>query len=183
MNTPAVVLAAANVCSKSVWRIKNLPTTPRSPLSAQQQQLVEDSIQDLNAVLASPAFNTAVTSSTYDQTQTMGRSPEAIYDLMVSSSPLQLTITLYTDKNPFSGNEGFEDESSPGTAYGNLKAIQGNRGFLASLVLHEIMHLLGFGHDKDKPLCSSVPYSMNRIYASVAQSLGLTPPGPRNPCS
>lgn len=183
MNIPAVILGTANVCSSAVFRIKKLPSAPKSPLSTEQQQLVANAIQDLNVALSSPGFESAVINENFDPAQTGGKSPQEIYDHIVQASPFRLGVTLYTDINPFSGNQGFEDDGSPEVVYGNLKAIRGNRGFLAALMLHEIMHMLGFQHKDTKTYCASVPYSMNRIYGKLAPQLGLAVPGPTNPCA
>jgi hypothetical protein len=80
------------------------------------------------------------------------------------------------------GNQGAEDSRALDTVFGNRGIIKGNRGFLASLMLHELMHLLGFQHLDPAHECSSVPYSMNRIYGNVADQMNLARPGSLNPC-
>ena len=189
---PTVVLGDANTCGKSILTIKHVNACKKVPLESEEMLLVRDAIQDLNAVLRSEEFKRAVLVHNFDPQQMIRNcesgplckvtlTEEQIYELLVSTSPEKINVTFYQYASPFTrGNEGFEDSTALDTVFGNRKKIARNRGFLASLMLHEIMHLQGFQHLDDTKTCSSVPYGMNSIYSEVSAQLRLT--SPVSPC-
>jgi hypothetical protein len=148
----------------------------------------------LNALVSSPAFRDAVLAANFDPTQMKQcqskdscgpqLTKQQIYDLMVKNSPQTINVIFYTHHWPDEGNQGFEDSVPPNTVFGNIGKIGKNQGFLASLMLHEWMHILGFRHDNSTTTCRSVPYEMNGIYATVALNHPeLKVPPSASPCS
>jgi hypothetical protein len=187
---PSVVVGSANSCGKNIFTIKHVNSCERVPLDPNETLLVQNAIQDLNTVLKSEEFKRAVLDQPFDARQMIRNcdgdplckvplTKEQIYEVLVSTSPEKINVTFYQYGSPFTrGNEGFEDSAALDTVFGNRKKIAGNRGFLASLILHEIMHLQGFQHLDDKNRCSSVPYGMNSVYTKVSAQLHLTSPVP-----
>jgi hypothetical protein len=191
---PTITLGTTDACNRKLFRITSVLSCPKAPLSRAEPQLVQDAFDDLNLVLASNEFKQAVLATHFDPAQTLRdcdepeckkqMSPQDIYDLLTARSPIKVNVTLYNDSNPFSGNQGFEDDkNAPGIAFGNRDAIHNERGFLASLMLHETMHILGFRHYVQKTNCGSVPYLMNQVYVEVAMKLKRSVTERADPCA
>lgn len=190
---PSLALGTLNSCADRILTIKQLYGCSKVPANQQDITLAQEARDDLNAVLKSDQFRQAILNEHFDSPQMIRNckgpgcnvilTKQQLYDLLVTTSPKQITVTFYDYLLPITaGNQGAEDSRAWDTVFGNRKIINGNRGFLASLMLHELMHLLGFQHLDESHTCSSVPYSMNRIYGNVAAQLNQTTPGPRNPC-
>ena len=170
---PKVVIGSTTACIKSVSSMKKAMNCKSSSPSAEESSLISNAQADLNKVLASPEFQQAVLAAHF--TETNDKTNEEIYKLIASSSPVHLDIVLFKGGlkvNKWDHTQGFEDDSAPNVVFGNTYFIGNRRGFLASLMLHEAMHVLGF-HHYDEPVTTSIPYTMNTIYDGVAQKLGL----------
>jgi hypothetical protein len=179
-------IGTVNLCPKTLWTIDQMPGCKRVEATPEEIKLAKDAMDIVNAIVRSNEFKNAVLIAKYDPKQMQlcpkqvcsgpQLTPQQVYDLMVQSSPQTLNVTYYTHHRPDKGNQGFESTSALDTVFGNLGKIKGDRGFLASLILHEWMHVLGFIHDTDTgPMCKSVPYEMNVIYEKVAPLLHQPP--------
>ena len=142
---------------------------------------IRNAAADLNQVLASAEFKDAVVHMHVSQMELNGKqlTGSEVYDALVSGSPHPVKVEMVSYKgisfimrNWVWGTEGLEDPRFPDTCFVNRHKFNGQsdqEGWLASLMLHEASHMVGFEHDTDKsPLTDSVPYELNRIYASVA---------------
>lgn len=183
---PSAQIGTVDLCPKSLWTINQMPSCTRIKASPEEIKLAMDAMDIVNAVVRSGEFKNAVLSAKYDPKQTQvcpkqvcsgpQLTPQQIYDLIVQSSPQTLNVTFYSHHWLDKGNQGFESASALDTVFGNLGKIKGDKGFLASLILHEWMHVLGFIHDPGiGPMCKSVPYEMNVIYEKVAPLLHQPP--------
>lgn len=126
---------------------------------------------DLNKVVSSQLFKDQVLAAQFTETNTMSNA--AIYDLMVARSPIAVDFVMFAGKffkNVFSKTMGYEDPNRPNACFANRHFIK-SKEVCASLILHETMHILGFKHLAVK--ATSVPYTMNNIYDTVARALGL----------
>lgn len=149
-----------------------------------------------NKVLASAAFKQQVLSmnipgcfrkNAYEANFVY--SNQAVYDLLVSKSPLKLNVIWYDGTGD---NQGYEIEPTilKDTVGANRNAVQQTAdstehpdetpnqkkaGFLATLLMHEASHVIGFQH----PFCAfhqrdaSIPYVMNQIYWDLAPQLSV----------
>ena len=145
-----------------------------------------------NKVLASPEFRQAVLNmnipgcfqKNFYESQFVF-SNEAVYNLLVSKSPVQLNVVWYDGQGD---NQGYEVSVFPNTVGANRNAVQAagksmehpldspkqkEAGFIATLLLHESSHVIGFRHNH----CmlhgreNSIPYVMNSIYWNLAPTL------------
>lgn len=183
---PSAIVGTVNLCPKTLWTIKQMPGCTRVDATPDEIQLAKDAMDVVNAIVKTEEFKNAVLTAKYDPKQMQlcpkqncggpQLTPQQIYDLIVQSSPQTLTVTYYRHHFLDKGNQGFESTSALDTVFGNLGKIKGDKGFLASLILHEWMHVLGFVHDTDTgPMCKSVPYEMNVIYEKLAPQLHQPP--------
>jgi hypothetical protein len=188
-----LALGTVNSCKHHIFSIKQLYGCTKVDIDPDDASLVKAALQDVNTALHSEQFKQAVLNEDFDPPQLTRDcdgsgchillTKKQLYDLLVSTSPKEIKVTLYDYLLPLTaGNQGSEDDRALGTVFANRKVVNGNQGFLASLMLHELMHLLGFHHFDEAHTCSSVPYSMNRIYGKVATQLKLAAPGSLNPC-
>ena len=175
---PSAVLGEAKSCPNRVWTIKQVSGCSAVDGAPDDQALAQEATDALNTLVKSDQFKAALLAANFDPAQMTRKcegelcnvpiTREQLFELMVKNSPQKINVTLYLHHWPDRGNEGFEDDKSLDTVFGNRAKIDGSRGFLASLMLHEWMHILGFRHDEDNATCRSVPYEMNVIYAQVA---------------
>lgn len=117
-------------------------------------------------------------------------SPQAVYDLFVSESPIRLNVVWY---DGVGNNEGYEVDVFKNSVGANRVAVERagasaehpsntkeekEAGFLATLMLHESSHVLGFRHPTTCHFIphnsdGSVPYQMNHIYWDLADQIGV----------
>jgi hypothetical protein len=144
----------------------------------EEQAAIHEAVKDVNKVMASAEFKRAVLQM--DAWGQKGYSGQQVYDLVVKNTPITIDVTIFEGdhaQNHQSRTEGYEDESSPKTCFTNRYFLTGygnNPGYLASLMLHESMHVLGFKHHGPGWMRAKyVPYRMNYIYDDVAKLLKL----------
>lgn len=182
---PSAIIGKIALCPKTVWTIKDVPGCQTVDASQNDISLANNALAVVNTMVKSDEFKAAVLGANFDPAQ-MKTCPknacgpqmtkQQIYDLIVASAPQKINVTYYRHHWPDAGNQGFEDSSALDTVFGNDGKINGDQGFLASLMLHEWMHILGFVHDpKNGSVCRSVPYEMNVIYDKLAPVLHLPP--------
>lgn len=136
-----------------------------------ERAMIDAAYRDLNIVLASQKFHDGVLGM--NCTETLSNTDQQIYELLIKCSPIRVHFTMFTGgfrQNHIWHTIGFEDDAHVDVCFANRHFVS-TKEVCASLILHETMHILGFRHDKDKS--SSVPYTMNRIYDEVAQTLHL----------
>jgi hypothetical protein len=178
--TPSAVIGTINFCRSKLWSIKQMPSCHRIEASQDDITLANNALAALNTLVKSDKFKAAVLAANFDPAQ-MKTCPnnvcgaqltkQQIYDLIVASAPQKINVTYYLHHWPNEVN----------TVFANDGKVRGDQGFLASLMLHEWMHILGFHHDDSNTACRSVPYEMNRVYETVAPQLGLPPSA--SPCA
>jgi hypothetical protein len=184
LGTPSAVIGTINFCPSKLWSIKQMPSCHRIAASQDDITLASNALAALNTLVKSDKFKAAVLAVNFDPAQ-MKTCPnnlcgaqmtkQQIYDLIVASAPQKINVTYYLHHWPDAGNQGFEDPNGVKTVFANDGKVRRDQGFLASLMLHEWMHILGFHHDDSNTACRSVPYEMNRVYETVAPQLGLPP--------
>ena len=154
--------------------------------SPEEAALAAKSVGYLNQVVASDEFEGEVLvmdpANRFRKNVREGGSfsNRQVFDLMVRKTPLHINVVFYDgDKVAHKGREeGVEESGFVSTVFVNRYAVadkgsnDNQAGFLASLSLHEAMHLLGFMHPRPF-VTNSIPYWMNDIYSRTAAKMGL----------
>jgi hypothetical protein len=187
ITTPSAVKGTIGFCPNRLWKDKHIQSCQIVEATQDDKALAVAALDALNRLVKSDQFKTAVLAADFDPAQIKQcKSQDScgpqltkakVYELMVSNSPQTINMIYYLHHWPDEGNQGFEYPTPPDTVFGNDEKIKGDEGFLASLMLHEWMHILGFRHDNRKTRCHSVPYEMNAIYTMLSHSpqLNLAP--------
>ena len=132
--------------------------------------MIMDAIKKVNTVVKSTVFRNEMIASRF--TETEGLTNQEIYDKFTKSK-ITVNVSMFTGswrQNHVYRTVGFDDEGDD--------FVHANRYFvddsstLASLILHEIAHSLGFSHSSSTDY-TSVPYMMNSIYDTCAERLGI----------
>jgi hypothetical protein len=176
---PSAVVGNVKYCPKTIQHDTAIVGCKLVDASPADQQLTKDAMVELNKLLVSPQFKAAVLAANFDPAQMKKcanqnscgprLTNQQVYNMILANSPQKLDVTYYVHGVFSEGNQGF-DLSGVNTAFVNDKKVNGDKGYLASLMLHEWMHVLGFRHDSTHTWCESVPYKMNAIYAQVSQN-------------
>lgn len=136
----------------------------------EERQMCITSIIHVRDVLSSKFFKEEVLSTKF--TNTDGFTNEQIYEKFVKSK-LIVNISMFYGswwQNHRTKTVGYDVATDD--------YVHANRFFvyrstvLASLIIHELSHALGFHHNSQYEY-SSVPYSMNKISESVMKKLGI----------
>jgi hypothetical protein len=162
--------------------------------STEQKVRTAEGFAYANKVLASAEFKQAVLAmnvpvcfQTNYYHDDFAFSNQAVYDLLVASSPLNLNVVWY---DGVGNNEGYEVEVFKNTVGANRIAVEraGNSrahptdtkeqkeaGFVATLSMHETSHVLGFPHPpcRHHQITESIPYVFNQIYWDLAPKLAV----------
>lgn len=151
----------------------DFPSVTMGTISAQlgETPMIHGAFDDLNKILASPIFKQKVLSAEF--TETNGMTNSQIYDLLVKHSGTAVDLTMFNGtwiQNHSYGTVGYEDVRYPNVCFANRYFVYAKET-LGSLLLHELMHILGFHHYGVKS--TSVSYVMNGIYTECAQELHL----------
>lgn len=120
-------------------------------------------------VVNSSQFRDEVISAQFTSTNDLTN--QQIYQALVTGDML-INVSLFDGsfkQNHIWKTMGLDD--GDGVVYANRYFID-NPYDLASLIMHEFAHERGFHHDSPTEY-SSVPYSMNSIFESVAPQLGI----------
>lgn len=75
-------------------------------------------------------------------------------------------VTMVEFNEPFSNVIGYVDLSLPGVIFQNRKWMW-NEYIMAANILHESLHLLGFLHENEKEMETSVPYAAQNLLLEV----------------
>lgn len=134
-------------------------------------KMIAQAVDYVRQVVSSSEFREAVIYAKF--TNTNGLSNQQIYDLFTKTK-LLVNVDMFDGswkQNHVWHTMGYEDP--------NDDFVHANRYFIqdaltmGSLILHELSHEpLGFHHNSASD-SSSVPYTMNRIFESVAEKLGI----------
>lgn len=136
-------------------------------ISRDEEGLVERAFAMANAVVQSPCFEKEVLSRE-KALKTRGIVARDVLDKMRTQSSVK--VTLY-DGSSKHGTIGWHSPDEPGHVHANRHFI-GTSEVLASNLLHEFSHVLGYDHRSPKDL-RSVPYSMNTIFDTCLRQIGL----------
>jgi hypothetical protein len=176
---PSAVVGDVKYCPKRISHDTAIVGCRLIDASPTDKTLTSDAVVVLNKLLSSPQFKAAVMAAHFDPAQMKKcanvnscgpqLTKEQVYEMILASSPQKLGVTYYLHGTFSQGNQGF-DLAGINTAFVNDEKVHGDKGYLASLMLHEWMHILGFRHDSQHTWCESVPYQMNAVYAQVAKS-------------
>lgn len=200
-NTPMIILGLVKMSALGTTNPNEVPVGMKiedlADATAEQKARTQEGIVYANKMLSSAAFKKAVIN--LDVPSCFRRnyyhngfhwSTQAVYDLFTTESPIKLNVIWY-DGLP--GNEGYEVTAFENSVGANRLAVEGagvsaehptntkeekEAGFVATLMLHESSHVLGFRH----PSCifpmphekeRSIPYQMNEIYWNLANQVGV----------
>lgn len=139
-------------------------------LNETERQMCVGAIVLVRDILASKFFKEEVLAAKFSNTN--GMTNEEIYQKYVTSK-LVVSIHMFYGsyyQNHITHTMGYD---TPDDEY-----VNANRFFvqdsvtLASLIMHELAHALGWSHPKTEQ--DSIPYLMNRIAESVMKKLGLS---------
>lgn len=154
VKTPQVDLIEKEVGSKIYPQAYLQGIEPES-----RRAQAERAIKKLNDVLASDCFKNELSNRVFTENKNMTGGD--IYKMMIEKSPLPARISVFNGtwkQNYIWKTMGIDNGS--GIVYLNSYFLTNEN--MASTILHEIMHQLGFAHHKIKS--TSVPYQMNDIY-------------------
>lgn len=147
--------------------VDSLPNMKKHPVihtgiiknaTAKEEIMIYDAIVLLQDILADPLFYDEVMAQKF--TETNGLSNQEIYDLLCKNV-LVANVSMFTGnwKQNFLWHTVGLDIGD-GFVYANRYFVQDTKT-LASLIMHEMLHGLGFSHHGVK--YTSVPYTFNRI--------------------
>ncbi len=124
--------------------------------------MVNEAVELLNKALSTPLFKGLVLEAKF--TETGGLTSEQVYQKLAGSK-LVANVEMFTGN--FRQNHIWHTvglDIGDGFVYANRYFVK-DKKTLASLMLHEMCHGLGFSHNGYKP--TSVPYTCNRIIEEV----------------
>lgn len=119
-------------------------------------------------VVRHPSFKTMVMDAKF--TSTGGKTNAEIYDIFTKSQ-VPVKVSMFTGtymQNKVWKTVGFDDVNDD-YVHANRYFVQ-DEDTLASLIIHEVAHALGFSHASASEY-TSVPYQMNRICEAVIEKL------------
>lgn len=152
----------------------NAPHTPGVPhiilseirgATDKEITMIHDGLKFLNNIIAGPDFKAKVLEAKF--TSTNGLSNAQIYQSFCEKV-ISVKLVMYTGSwwaNKVSKTVGYEDANFPGTIFSNRYFVYTSFS-VASNLLHEVAHVLGYSHSSPKEK-SSVPYSMSRILEEI----------------
>lgn len=140
-------------------------------INEEERQMCIGAIVHVRDIIASPFFKEEVLSSKF--TSTDGMTNEEIYK-KYTDSKLTVNVHMFYGsyyQNHISHTVGYD---TPEDDYVNANRyyVQ-DSATLASLIMHELAHALGF-HHINKNEDTSVPYMMNKISESVMKKMGIS---------
>ena len=128
-----------------------------------EKAMIIHALSYVKAVVYSPAFYTSVMAASF--TTTDGCTNEQIYKAFTTQS-IVVNVDDYTGSwkaNHVSKTMGYEN--GDGYVHANRVFVYEAIG-MASLILHEVAHQLGFRHISPNE-STSIPYTMNRIFELI----------------
>lgn len=136
--------------------------------STEEYKMAEAAIELLNRVLKTEVFKNRLISTPMTETNNLNN--EAIYALL-SKRFYKINVEFFTGtfrQNYIYHTVGYDVGN--GVTYCNRFFVK-DPETLSSLLMHELMHKLGFKHNKIKS--TSVPYQMNKIIEYCFNFLGI----------
>jgi hypothetical protein len=138
------------------------------------QKLLAKAIPLLNKTVNSPEFQERFLAANF--TETNGLTNRQVLKVLLNGldKAHHVDLRLIEYYNSDSDVIGFVRYDIPGTIFQN-RHYMWNEYAMASNLLHESLHLLGFDHLDEKQLYSTVPYRAQQIFLEVVDHPGDMP--------